>query len=102
MAGDVEERAGTGAGRVKEPASGLVWSVVAAPFMAVGFGQDGLTDDAFSDELAGADELGVETAVVGDGEEALMGAGGGEHGLGGGEGEGGRFFAEDVLAGVQT
>src|ERR1035437_8156340 len=102
MAGDVEERAGTGAGRVKEPTSGLVWRIGAGPFMAVGFGQDGLTDGAFSDELAGADELGIETAVVGDGEEALMSVRGGEHGLGGGEVEGGRFFAEDVLAGVQT
>lgn len=102
MAGGVEERAAAGHGGIEAPALGLIRRVVGAPFMTVGLGKDGLADDALGDELAGADELGTEAAVVSDGEETLMSAGGGEHRLRVGEIESGGFFAEDVLAGMQS
>lgn len=98
----VEERASAGESGIEEPASGLVWRIVAAPFMAIGLGEYRLANGARGDELAGANELGIETAIVCDGEEALMSARGGEHGFGGSEVDGGGFFAEYVLTGMKT
>ncbi len=98
MAGDVEKRAAPGHGWIEKPFSSPIRIVVFQPTMTVCFGENGPADGTFEHELSGANELGKESAVVGDGEEPLMSAGRGNHGLRIGEVHRSGFFAEDVLA----
>ena len=98
MRGDVVERAAAGKRRIGEPFAARNFK----PAVAVGLSQQRPADGAFGDELFGADELGIETAVVGNAEKsARMRAPSATMLLACGKIHGHGLFAEHVLARAQ-
>ena len=66
MRSDVIKRAAAGKRGIGEPfAAGNL-----KPAMAVGLGEERAADGAFRDELLGPEELGIESAVIRNAEEA--------------------------------
>jgi hypothetical protein len=101
MRGDVVERAAARPSGIEEPVFGPVRALRLQPGVAIGFGKEGLADGSLRHELPGTQELGKEPAVIRDGEEAVAGTRRGHHRLSLRVVHRGRFFAEDVFAGLK-